>query len=80
MKGRLVVIVAVVIACAAVAFSVTLLIPAASRRPPVVHALVPPSRAYYLGVYAAGWPPDYHPVAAFARAVGRPGAPGTGRL
>jgi mannan endo-1,4-beta-mannosidase len=39
--------------------------------PPAVHASLPPSHAAYLGVYEAGTPASYLPVATFAQAAGR---------
>ncbi len=37
--------------------------------PPSVHASLPPSSASYLGVYIAGSPPAYQPIANFANAT-----------
>jgi hypothetical protein len=62
-------LVAVAIAAAAVTFAVTRVASFPSR-PPAVHAALPPSAASYLGVYEAGSPPDYDPIADFAQAAG----------
>lgn len=70
MKPRLHMLVAVALASASVAFAIARLastsLPGA---PPVVHASLPPKVASYLGVFESGSPPDYAPVANFARAV-----------
>jgi mannan endo-1,4-beta-mannosidase len=39
-------------------------------RPPPAHAALPPRTQSYLGVYEDGAPPDYQPVANFAKAAG----------
>jgi hypothetical protein len=44
---------------------------ALSLSPPVVHASLPHRPASYLGVYEAGAPPGYDPVADFATAAGK---------
>jgi mannan endo-1,4-beta-mannosidase len=70
MRSRLVILMAVTIAVVAVALTASRLI-SHSQRPPVAHAYLPPSAASYLGVYEAGAPPDYQPIAAFAQAAGK---------
>jgi hypothetical protein len=70
MRSRLVTVVAILIAAAAVSFTVTRVASAPSR-PPVAHASLPPSLASYLGVYETGAPPNLQPVTAFAQAAGR---------
>jgi hypothetical protein len=70
MKRRLVTYAA--IAAALVFASLTIVrIMSASAPPPVAHASLPTKLASYLGVYAAGTPRDYGPLASFTRAVGR---------
>jgi mannan endo-1,4-beta-mannosidase len=69
-RSRLVVLVAVVIAVVAVTLAASRFVPS-SGRPPVVKASLPPSPASYLGVYEAGAPPGYQPIAGFATAAGR---------
>jgi hypothetical protein len=70
MRSRLVVLVAIAAALAAVVITGFRLAGGPSR-PPAAHASLPPSPASYAGVYAMGAPPGYQPVAAFARAAGR---------
>jgi mannan endo-1,4-beta-mannosidase len=70
MRSRLVVLAAVAIAAAAVAFAVTRFTPTRSRFD-VARATLSSSFASYLGVYEAGSPAAYRPVADFARAAGR---------
>jgi mannan endo-1,4-beta-mannosidase len=65
-----VLLVAVVIAAAAVAFAVSRVGSPASRRAAAVASL-PVRPASYLGVYEPGAPGAYQPVAGFARAAGR---------
>jgi mannan endo-1,4-beta-mannosidase len=71
MRSRLVLVVAVLIAAASVVFAVTRLAASAPSSPPVAHATLPPSTASYLGVFAAGSPPSYAPIASFAQAAHR---------
>jgi len=70
MKPRLHLLVAVALASASIAFALARLaatsLPGA---PPVVHASLPPKTASYLGVFENGSPPDYGPIAEFARTV-----------
>jgi mannan endo-1,4-beta-mannosidase len=73
MRSRLVVLMAIAIAAAAVTFAVSRV--ASSSPPPRPRAAhgttLPPSPASYLGVYAAGAPSAYQRVADFAKAAGR---------
>jgi Glycosyl hydrolase family 26 len=71
MRSRLVLLVAVVLAAASVVFAVTRIASSAPSSPPVAHASLPPRSASYLGVFAAGSPPSYAPIASFAQAAGR---------
>jgi hypothetical protein len=61
---------AVGIAAAAVIFAVSRVTFSPSR-PPGVRASLPHSPSSYLGVYEAGSPPAYDPIADFAKAAGR---------
>jgi mannan endo-1,4-beta-mannosidase len=71
MRSRLVVLVAVVIAAASIAFAVTRGAASSPSRPPVARASLPSGLASYLGVYERGTPSTYQPVADFARAAGK---------
>ena len=66
----LVVSLAVVLAAAAITAALTRVAPSSSSRPPAAHASLPPSLATYLGVFEAGSPPGYAPIAEFAQAAG----------
>jgi mannan endo-1,4-beta-mannosidase len=70
MKSRLVVLVALVAAAIAVAFTGArfTLVPSS---PPPVHASLPPKSSAYLGVYEPGVPPAYAPIASFTLAAGK---------
>jgi mannan endo-1,4-beta-mannosidase len=70
MMSRLVVLVALVAAAVAVAFTGVryTLVPSP---PPSVHASLPPQSSSYLGVYEPGAPPAYAPIASFALAAGK---------
>ena len=70
MRSRLVMLVAVAIAVG-VTFTVTRVASFSPSRPPVARAALPQSLASYLGVYEAGPPRAYQPIAAFASAAGR---------
>jgi hypothetical protein len=70
MRSRLVLLVAVVVAVAAVAFAIIRFGPSPSR-PSVARASLPTGVASYLGVYETGPPDTYQPDAEFARTVGR---------
>jgi hypothetical protein len=61
---------AVAIAAAAVTFAVTRIASSPSRLP-AANAVLPHRPASYLGVYEAGSPPAYQPIADFAEAVDR---------
>ena len=72
--SRLVLLVAVAIAAAAIISSGTRFsyLP---TQPPAAHAPLPPSLASYVGVYEPGSPPGYQPVTEFAQAACPPGKP-----
>ena len=72
MKSRLVMFVAICLAAAALGAAAGRLIGLAPRGTPTVHATLTPELASYLGVFEPGAPPDYAPVAGFAKAAGRP--------
>jgi mannan endo-1,4-beta-mannosidase len=59
------------IAIAATSFAGSRHAPPSAARPRAAHATLRPSLAFYLGVYAAGAPPGYKPIAEFAKAAGR---------
>jgi glycosyl hydrolase family 26 len=67
--SRLVLLVALSIAAASIAFGGVHFTYLPSRPP--AHASLPPSAHSYLGVYAKGVPPGYRPVAEFAKAAGK---------
>jgi mannan endo-1,4-beta-mannosidase len=70
MKTRLHLLVAVALASASVAFAIARLASTTSTTtPPIVHASLPPTVASYLGVFEDGTPPDYNPIADFARTI-----------
>jgi mannan endo-1,4-beta-mannosidase len=70
MKPRLHVLVAVALASASVAFAIHRLASSGfASPPPVVHASLPARSASYLGVFEAGAPPGYQPIADFAGAA-----------
>jgi mannan endo-1,4-beta-mannosidase len=69
-QGRLVLLVAVVIAAAAIAFAVSRVVSPASHRAGAAASL-PTRSASYLGVYEPGSPGAYQLVAGFAKATGR---------
>jgi Glycosyl hydrolase family 26 len=73
MRSRLAMLMALAIAVAAVTFAVSrVAFSSSSPRPAAAHATtLPASPASYLGVYAAGSPSAYQPVADFAKAAGR---------
>jgi mannan endo-1,4-beta-mannosidase len=68
--SRLVLLVALVAASAAVTFAGARFSIVPSR-PPTAHASLPPSLASYLGVYETGAPPGYGPVTDFGRTAGK---------
>jgi mannan endo-1,4-beta-mannosidase len=68
-NSRLVTILALVIATVAVALAAARFVPH-SAPSPVAKAPLPPTLASYLGVYEAGSPPAYQPIAEFAKAAG----------
>jgi mannan endo-1,4-beta-mannosidase len=70
MRSRLVTVASVVVAVAVVAFVIIRLAPSPARPGAAVRTPLPTSLASYLGVYEAGPPQHYRPVAQFAKAVG----------
>ena len=71
MRPRLVTLVAVVIAVASIALALIGLIRFSSAKSPALDASLPTAPASYLGVYAAGPPQRYGPVARFATTIGK---------
>jgi mannan endo-1,4-beta-mannosidase len=71
MKSKLVILVAVCMAAAALGAAVGRVIGLVSGRPPAVHATLAPELASYLGAFEPGAPPDYAPAAGFAKVAGR---------
>jgi mannan endo-1,4-beta-mannosidase len=72
-RSRLVVLLAVGLAMAGVVGASLRLTGSSSPmpHPSPAHASLPPQLAAYLGVFEAGSPPGYDPIATFAEAVGR---------
>jgi mannan endo-1,4-beta-mannosidase len=70
MRSRLVMLVAVVVAVAAVGFAITRIVSSPSG-PAVASASLPTGLASYLGVYETRAPRNYQPVVEFAKAAGR---------
>jgi mannan endo-1,4-beta-mannosidase len=70
-RSRLIMLLAVVLAAAGVAGAAARFIGPSSSRPRAAHASLPPRPAAYLGVFEAGAPPGYGPIAAFTEAAGR---------
>ena len=71
MKSKLVMFAAICLAAAALGAAAGRLIGLAPASPPAVHATLAPELASYLGAFEPGSPPDYAPVAGFAKAAGR---------
>jgi hypothetical protein len=71
MTSRLVTLLAIALAVAAVAGASIRVAGSSHSRPPAAHASLPPSLAAYLGVFEPGAPPAYDRVADFAAAAGR---------
>ncbi len=71
MRSRLVMILAVILAVAAVAISGARLARSSPQHPVAVHASLAPALASYLGVFEPGVPPGYGAIANFAQAAGR---------
>jgi Glycosyl hydrolase family 26 len=71
MTSRLVTILAIALAIAALAGASIRLIGSSSSRPAAAHASLPASLGAYLGVFDAGAPPSYAPIAEFTQAAGR---------
>jgi hypothetical protein len=65
------VLVAAVITASAVTFTGSRFASSSPGHPPAAHPALPSSPLSYLGVYAAGSPPGYKPIADFAHAAGR---------
>ena len=65
------VLVAAVITASAVTFTGSRFASSSAGHPPAAHPVLPSSPLSYLGVYAAGSPPGYQPIAGFAEAAGR---------
>ncbi len=71
MRSRLVALVAIMVAAAAVAFAIIQVVGSSSPRPGAARVSLPTGMASYLGVYEKGPPHTYQPVAEFATATGR---------
>jgi hypothetical protein len=71
MRSRLAVLVAIAIAVAAVAFAISRAVSSAPGTAAPRPVTLPTRPATYLGVYEAGTPLTYKPVAAFVQAAGR---------
>ena len=71
MRSRLVMILALMLAAAAVGSAIGRLAESTSTTPPAAHASLAPATAAYLGVFEPGAPPGYAPVAGFTQAAGR---------
>lgn len=71
MRSRLVILVAIAIAAAAVIFAGTRATSGAPPRAPATSSTLPSVPASYLGVYETGAPASYQPVATFTKAVSR---------
>ena len=70
MTSRLVTFLAIALAVAALAGASIRLIGSSGSHPPAAHASLPASLAAYLGVFDAGAPPSYAPIAEFAQGGG----------
>jgi Glycosyl hydrolase family 26 len=71
MRSRLVMLLAVVLAVAAVTSAAVRLVISSSSHRSVAHASLPPRPAAYLGVFENGAPPGYAAISDFTRAAGR---------
>ena len=72
MRSRLIMVLAIALAVAAVTGASARFITSSSpSKPPVAHASLPPEPAAYLGVFEPGAPPGYDAIAGFAQAAGR---------
>jgi mannan endo-1,4-beta-mannosidase len=71
MRSRLVMVLAVALAFGAIVVVITRLANPGAAQPTAAYASLPASPASYLGVYEAGTPGTYQPVATFATSVGR---------
>ena len=66
MTSRLVTVLAIMLAVAALAGASIRLLNTSSHSSPPAHASLPPTLASYLGVFEPGAPPSYDPIADFA--------------
>jgi Glycosyl hydrolase family 26 len=71
MRSRLMMIVAIVLALAAVGGAATSVLRAAPKHPATVRAALPPRLAAYLGTFEPGAPPGYGAITEFAQAAGK---------
>jgi mannan endo-1,4-beta-mannosidase len=71
MRSRLVLLLTLTMAIAAVAFTIPRLLQGPEVAPTVAHASLPPRLASYLGAFAEGAPPAYQPLLGFGKAAGR---------
>jgi mannan endo-1,4-beta-mannosidase len=71
MRSRLIMLLAVVLAATAVTGAALRLTGSSSSRPPAAYASLSPKPAAYLGVFEAGAPPAYGPIATFTAAARR---------
>jgi mannan endo-1,4-beta-mannosidase len=71
MTSRLVTFLAIALAVAALAGASIRLVGSSGSHPPAAHASLPASLAAYLGVFDAGAPPSYAPIAEFTQAARR---------
>jgi hypothetical protein len=71
MKSRLITIMAIVLALAAIGGASYRLTSSAPPPSPPAHASLKPAVASYLGAFEPGAPPSYDPVAEFTKAAGR---------
>jgi mannan endo-1,4-beta-mannosidase len=72
MRPRLILVLAIALAVAAVTGASAHFIRSfSSSSPPVAHASLPPEPAAYLGVFEPGAPPGYAAIAGFTQAAGR---------
>jgi glycosyl hydrolase family 26 len=70
MRSRLILILAIALAAAAVVTAGARII-GSSSKPPTAHAPLPPEPAAYLGVFETGAPPGYAAIDDFTQAAGR---------
>jgi hypothetical protein len=70
MKSRLVVLTALLVALTAVGFAIARVVDYVPSQPPAAHGTLSKQAVSYLGVFESGSPPDYEPVASFAKIAG----------